>query len=56
VPGTFGSDSRPIKSVSVAAGGNGAPVSVGGGGTVGGRLSGNGVGLGTELESSLHPL
>src|SRR3954452_6945811 len=56
LPATLGSDNLPITSVSVAGGGSGAPVSVGDGGTVGGLLRGNGVGLGTELVSSLHPL
>ena len=36
VPGMLGSASRLIKSVSAVGGGNGAPVSVGDGGTVGG--------------------
>src|SRR6185369_7027466 len=48
--GMFGSASRPIKALSVAGGGEGAPVSVGGG------LCGNGVGLDVELVSSLQPL
>src|SRR4029077_6853435 len=56
VPGTFGSASRPITSVSAVGGGNGAPVSVGDGATVGGMVRGPAVGLGAVLVASRQPL